>query len=110
MKKLSRRHALALFGAAPAAAALVWTDVEARQAHDHAVAAQAAKAGATSNTVEGSKSDGLRMQDDQIPQGARFNGVGSAIIIRELDKRRPLVEQFEDCPDLPAREFLPRAR
>ena len=43
MKKLSRRHALALFGAAPAAAALVWTDVEARQAHDHAVAAQAAK-------------------------------------------------------------------
>ena len=43
MKKLSRRHALALFGAAPAAAALVWTDVEARQAHDHAVAAQAVK-------------------------------------------------------------------
>lgn len=43
MKKLSRRHALALFGAAPAAAALVWTDVEARQAHEHAVAAQAAK-------------------------------------------------------------------
>jgi gluconate 2-dehydrogenase subunit 3-like protein len=41
MKKLSRRHALALFGAAPAAAALVWTDVEARQAHEHAVAAQA---------------------------------------------------------------------
>src|SRR5712672_2273369 len=47
MKKLSRRHALALFGAAPAAAALAWTDVEARQAHEHAVAAQAAKAGAT---------------------------------------------------------------
>ena len=45
MKKLSRRHALALFGAAPAAAALVWTDVEARQAHDHAGAALAAKAG-----------------------------------------------------------------
>jgi hypothetical protein len=42
MKKLSRRHALALFGAAPAAAALVWTDVEARQAHEHAAAAQAA--------------------------------------------------------------------
>jgi len=42
MKKLSRRHALALLGAAPAAAALVWTDVEARQAHEHAQAAQAA--------------------------------------------------------------------
>jgi len=41
MKKLSRRHALALFGAAPAAAALVWTDVEARQAHEHAQTAQA---------------------------------------------------------------------
>ena len=41
MKQLSRRHALALFGAAPAAAALVWTDVEARQAHEHAMAAQA---------------------------------------------------------------------
>ena len=41
MKTLSRRRALALFGAAPAAAALVWTDVEARQAHEHAVAAQA---------------------------------------------------------------------
>jgi hypothetical protein len=45
MKKLSRRHALALFGAAPAAAALVWTDVEARQAHDHVGAALASKAG-----------------------------------------------------------------
>ena len=43
MTKLSRRRALALFAAAPAAAALVWTDVEARQAHEHAVAAQAAK-------------------------------------------------------------------
>jgi gluconate 2-dehydrogenase gamma chain len=42
MKKLSRRHALALLGAAPAAAALVWTDVEARQAHQHAQSAQAA--------------------------------------------------------------------
>ena len=42
MKKLSRRHALGLIGAAPAAAALVWTDVEARQAHEHAQAAQAA--------------------------------------------------------------------
>ena len=41
MKQLSRRHALALFGAAPAAAALAWTDVEARQAHEHAMAAQA---------------------------------------------------------------------
>jgi gluconate 2-dehydrogenase gamma chain len=40
MKRLSRRHALALFGAAPAAAALVWTDVEARQAHQHTQAAQ----------------------------------------------------------------------
>ncbi len=46
MTKLSRRRALALFAAAPAAAALVWTDVEARQAHDHAEAALAAKAGA----------------------------------------------------------------
>ena len=45
MTKLSRRRALALFAAAPAAAALVWTDVEARQAHEHAAAArtQAAK-------------------------------------------------------------------
>ena len=42
MKKLSRRHALGLIGAAPAAAALVWTDVEARQAHEHAQAAQVA--------------------------------------------------------------------
>ena len=52
MKKLSRRHALALFGAAPAAAALVWTDVEARQAHDHAVAAQAARSGAPGATFK----------------------------------------------------------
>lgn len=44
MKRLSRRDALALFGAAPAAAALVWTDVEARQAHEHAQAAQATTA------------------------------------------------------------------
>ena len=42
--RITRRGALALLSAAPAAAALVWTDVEARQAHDHAVA-QAAKAG-----------------------------------------------------------------
>ena len=41
MKKLSRRSALALLSAAPAAAALVWTDVEARQAHEHADAARA---------------------------------------------------------------------
>ncbi len=48
MKTISRRAALHLFGAAPAAAALVWTDVEARQAHEHADAArtQAAKAAA----------------------------------------------------------------
>ena len=38
MTKLSRRRALALFAAAPAAAALVWTDVEARQAHEACVA------------------------------------------------------------------------
>lgn len=45
MTRLSRRAALALLGAGPAAAALVWTDVEARQAHEHADAArtQAAK-------------------------------------------------------------------
>jgi gluconate 2-dehydrogenase gamma chain len=41
MKKLSRRHALALLSGAPAAAALVWTPAEARQAHEHAGAAQA---------------------------------------------------------------------
>jgi hypothetical protein len=45
MKKLSRRHALALMGAAPAAAALAWTPAEARQAHDHTEAARAATAG-----------------------------------------------------------------
>jgi hypothetical protein len=45
--RLSRRAALRLFGAAPAAAALVWTDVEARQAHEHAVAAQAKTGSAT---------------------------------------------------------------
>jgi hypothetical protein len=42
MKTISRRSALELIAAAPAAAALVWTDVEARQAHEH-VEAQAAK-------------------------------------------------------------------
>ena len=46
MKAISRRAALELFAAAPAAAALVWTDVEARQAHEHAQAAVAPKAGA----------------------------------------------------------------
>ena len=43
MNAISRRGALALIAGAPAAAALVWTDVEARQAHQHAQAAQAAK-------------------------------------------------------------------
>jgi gluconate 2-dehydrogenase gamma chain len=38
--RLSRRRALALMGAAPAAAALAWTPAEARQAHEHADAAQ----------------------------------------------------------------------
>jgi hypothetical protein len=41
MKSISRRAALELLGGAPAAAALVWTDVEARQAHEHADAARA---------------------------------------------------------------------
>ena len=41
MKALSRRTALQLLAGAPAAAALVWTPAEARQAHDHADAAQA---------------------------------------------------------------------
>jgi hypothetical protein len=46
--RITRRSALSLLSAAPAAAALVWTDVEARQAHEHADAAQtqAAKLGA----------------------------------------------------------------
>ena len=39
--RITRRGALALIAAAPAAAALAWSDVEARQAHEHAVAAQA---------------------------------------------------------------------
>jgi gluconate 2-dehydrogenase gamma chain len=43
MKPISRRAALELFAAAPAAA-LVWTPAEARQAHEHAEAAVAAKA------------------------------------------------------------------
>jgi gluconate 2-dehydrogenase gamma chain len=41
MKSISRRAALELLAAAPAAAALVWTPAEARQAHEHAGAAQA---------------------------------------------------------------------
>jgi gluconate 2-dehydrogenase gamma chain len=40
MKPITRRNALALLSAAPAAAALIWTDVEARQAHEHADAAR----------------------------------------------------------------------
>jgi hypothetical protein len=45
MKSISRRSALELLAGAPAAAAaLIWTDVEARQAHEHAEAAVAAKA------------------------------------------------------------------
>ena len=42
MKSISRRSALELLAGAPAAAALVWTDVEARQAHEHVEAAHAA--------------------------------------------------------------------
>jgi hypothetical protein len=41
VKPLSRRSALSLLAGAPAAAALVWTPAEARQAHQHADAAQA---------------------------------------------------------------------
>src|ERR1700675_3920288 len=41
MTAISRRAALELLAGAPAAAALVWTDVEARQAHEHADAARA---------------------------------------------------------------------
>ena len=44
--RITRRGALRLIGAAPAAAALVWTDVEARQAHEHAEAARAVAASA----------------------------------------------------------------
>ena len=42
MKKISRRGALELLTAGPVAAAMVWTPAEARQAHEHATAAQAA--------------------------------------------------------------------
>jgi gluconate 2-dehydrogenase gamma chain len=41
MKPISRRDALRIAGSAPVAAALVWTQAEARQAHEHATAAQA---------------------------------------------------------------------
>ena len=41
MKSITRRAALQLVSSAPVAAALVWTDVEARQAHEHADAARA---------------------------------------------------------------------
>ena len=48
MRPISRRAALELLGAAPAAAALVWTPAEAAQAHEHAAeaAAQTAKTAA----------------------------------------------------------------
>src|SRR5204863_3614626 len=42
MTKISRRTALQLVGAAPVAAALVWTPAEAAQAHTHAQQARAA--------------------------------------------------------------------
>jgi hypothetical protein len=41
MKNISRRTALQIVTSAPIAAALVWTPAEARQAHEHAAAAQA---------------------------------------------------------------------
>jgi gluconate 2-dehydrogenase gamma chain len=41
MKNISRRAALEILAAAPAAAALVWTPVEAQQAHEHAAQARA---------------------------------------------------------------------
>jgi gluconate 2-dehydrogenase gamma chain len=44
MKHISRRAALRLFGSAPVAAAMVWTPVEAEQAHTHAQRARAAAA------------------------------------------------------------------
>jgi hypothetical protein len=48
MSEINRRAILKLLSTAPAAAALVWTDAEAKQAHDHAEAArQAAAAGKT---------------------------------------------------------------
>jgi len=48
MTTITRRTLLRALSTAPAAAALVWTDAEAKQAHDHAEAArQAATAGKT---------------------------------------------------------------
>lgn len=44
MKKITRRTALHLFGAAPVAAAMAWTPAEAEQAHQHAAAAKRAAA------------------------------------------------------------------
>jgi hypothetical protein len=44
MSTLNRRSLLKAISAAPAAAALVWTEAEARQAHDHAQAARTAAA------------------------------------------------------------------
>jgi gluconate 2-dehydrogenase gamma chain len=41
MTTISRRAALRILGAAPAAAALVWTPLEAEQAHEHAAQARA---------------------------------------------------------------------
>ena len=41
MNRISRRHALELIVGAPAAATLVWTPAEARQAHEHAERARA---------------------------------------------------------------------
>src|SRR5258708_5406764 len=41
MKNISRRAALQIVTSAPMAAALVWTPVDARQAHEHAAAAEA---------------------------------------------------------------------
>ena len=40
MTKISRRAALELLGAAPAAAAIAWTPAEAEQAHEHAMQAR----------------------------------------------------------------------
>jgi len=40
MTKISRRAALELIGAAPAAAAIAWTPAEAEQAHEHAMQAR----------------------------------------------------------------------
>jgi hypothetical protein len=41
MKNISRRAALEILGAAPAAAVLVWTPAEAAQAHEHATQSRA---------------------------------------------------------------------